>query len=203
MNPWRKARTLADLGDLTALWLEGAIDHHPGYCGAPDDETALLVPVLAAANRAGFVTLGSQPGVAGTVGWDDKVWRQRAAVDGFATPDVAADLRGVAEAAGLVMIEHGPARLFTSWSDTVVVTDRCRLSRHGHPLERESVTDFGAHLSRRLVRFQYRGCRRSAVRSLLDAPQVTLIDPAWGPSERLWHALAHVAVNSPMSEVTR
>ena len=68
---WEAARTLADLGELTAQWLEGAIASQPAYtpgCG-PDPETAPLIPVLACCNRAGYVTNGSQPGEAGT-GYD-------------------------------------------------------------------------------------------------------------------------------------
>ena len=33
---WRSARTLADLGELTARWLEGTVASVPGYCGPPD-----------------------------------------------------------------------------------------------------------------------------------------------------------------------
>jgi hypothetical protein len=59
---WRSARTLADLGELTARWIEGAIASQPGYFGAADLESDDLVPVLAAVNRAGFRTDTSQPG---------------------------------------------------------------------------------------------------------------------------------------------
>lgn len=58
MALWRDARTLADLGELTARWLEGTVGSVPGTvpgCG-PDEETGPLVAVLATANRAGFVT---------------------------------------------------------------------------------------------------------------------------------------------------
>ncbi len=60
---WEAARTLDDLGELTARWLEGTIASQPGYepgCG-PDPETAALIPVVARCNRAGYVTCGSQP----------------------------------------------------------------------------------------------------------------------------------------------
>ncbi len=61
---WRAARTLADLGELTAQWLEGKIASIPAVvpgCG-PGEETAELIPVLAACNRAGYVTTVSRPG---------------------------------------------------------------------------------------------------------------------------------------------
>jgi hypothetical protein len=50
---WRAARILADLGELTAQWLEGTIASIPTVipgCG-PDEKTADLIPVLAACNR--------------------------------------------------------------------------------------------------------------------------------------------------------
>ncbi|WP_157881130.1 DUF6919 domain-containing protein [Streptomyces griseoruber] len=65
---WRSAHTVADLGELMALWLEGELRSWPGYmpgCG-PDEETTHLIPSLAALNRAGFLTIASQPGETGT-----------------------------------------------------------------------------------------------------------------------------------------
>jgi len=74
---WHSARTLAGLGELTAQWLEGKIGYVPGYGGAPpDEETEPLIPVLAAANRAGFVTIVSQPGEEPTAGYDGETWMQ-------------------------------------------------------------------------------------------------------------------------------
>lgn len=58
---WRDARSLADLGELMARFLEGAIDEAPTFVGRPDPETDPLVAVLAQVNRAGYVTTCSQP----------------------------------------------------------------------------------------------------------------------------------------------
>jgi len=79
---WRSARTVSDLGELMALWLEGKIASRPGYQPryGPEDETAHLVPTLAALCRAGYVTTQSQPGLVGT-GTDGLWWEQRAAVE--------------------------------------------------------------------------------------------------------------------------
>ncbi|MDQ3275031.1 MAG: hypothetical protein M3Q39_08390 [Actinomycetota bacterium] len=84
-DAWYRARSLADLGELTARWLEGGIGSRPGYqprCG-PDVETRRLIPTLAALNRGGYLTNSSQPGEAPTVGYDGRLWSQRAAVSGF------------------------------------------------------------------------------------------------------------------------
>ena len=61
---WRSARSLDDIGRQTALWLERDIATQPGYPPGrgPDPETMPHITVLAAANRTGFVTIGSQPG---------------------------------------------------------------------------------------------------------------------------------------------
>ncbi len=64
---WADARTLDDLGELTARWLEGAVARQPGY-GGPVDTDEVLAPgmtaILAACNRAGYVTTNSQAGSA-------------------------------------------------------------------------------------------------------------------------------------------
>ena len=59
---WADASDWADLGDLVVAWLDGNITQTPGHCGPPDDETILLIPVLTAVNRAGFITDNSQAG---------------------------------------------------------------------------------------------------------------------------------------------
>jgi hypothetical protein len=54
----------------------------PGYGEGPDPETSPLT--LTAWNRAGFITIASQPGTERKLGWDGTRWRQRAAVQGLA-----------------------------------------------------------------------------------------------------------------------
>jgi hypothetical protein len=181
---WASARTLADLGELTALWLEGRIPSQPGYapgCG-PDDETAALVPVLAACNRAGFVTDGSQPGESCT-GYDGAWWEQRAAVTGFAAPEVAARLRSAAERSGLLVQAHDATRWRFRFRTAIPVTLR----------EGSAITRFGAQLPRRHLRDGWTGygiCSPSAVREVCAAKQVTIVDPEWGRNDVLWPALA-------------
>ena len=112
-DAWEGARTLADLGELTAQWLEGRIASQPGYatgCG-PDPETAELIPVLAKINRAGFVTETSQPGFANLPGANGGSWSQRAAVEGYAEPVVAGPLAERAREAELnVALFKAPVR---------------------------------------------------------------------------------------------
>lgn len=186
---WASARTLADLGNLTALWLEGEIPSQPGYaanCG-PDPETADLIPVLAACNRAGFVTNGSQPGESGT-GCGGARWDQRAAVQGFASMEATGRLLNILSGGGFIIrIERAGQRM--SWKRAVPVS-----------LDDGSVcTTFGAKLSRRFIRDDWEGygiCHPDAVRALCDAYQVTVIDPEWGRNDRLWPALERFAAQT-------
>ncbi|MFC9602489.1 DUF6919 domain-containing protein [Streptomyces niveus] len=72
---WRAPQSVTELGHMMAAWLEGEIRSRPGYspsCG-PEEETAHLVPTLAALCRRGFVTTSSQPGLA-TTGFDGRWW---------------------------------------------------------------------------------------------------------------------------------
>jgi len=181
---WAAARTLADLGELTARWLEGDLASQPAYqagCG-PDPETERLIPVLAQMNRAGYLTSGSQPGY--RIG--DEKSDQRAAVEGFAAQGTALRLIGTAQRAALRVVAYPPSmmpRRRVRYDDAVPVT-RYR---------GDDATWFGAARPRRDIRSPVVGygiCRKEAVRSLCGAWQVTIIDPEWGRNDLLWDALA-------------
>jgi hypothetical protein len=181
---WADARTLPDLGRLVAGWLEGSIPTQPGYHGGPAEETAPLVPVLAAANRAGYVTYTSQPGYDGT-GYDGARWQQRPAVEGLVTngPAAARFIAAARACDGLKVIVQNATR----W--------RCRydwaepVSRRRRPSGWDETCGFGVQLSRRELSSMYDGVSREAVRAVQAAWQVTLIDPEWGDRSRLWEML--------------
>lgn len=81
LQSWQQSDFLAVLQELTARFVEGRLRARPRYFGgAVDSETAGLVEVLTAINRAGLLTDNSQPGE----GVDR--WVQRAWVSGYATP---------------------------------------------------------------------------------------------------------------------
>lgn len=197
---WRSARTLADLGELTAQWLEGSIASQPGYgagCG-PDPETLPLVPVLAELNRAGFVTSGSQPAFDGK-GSDGAHWRQRAAVeaytDGRTATRITATLDGIN---GLSVISFGPREL-PRWrycydkAVAVTRTDGCDPACPTRHPDGCDYTWFGTQVPRRHLRDRRIGygiCHRDAVNALCEAWQVTVIDDQWGRGGVLWDALA-------------
>ena len=99
---WNAPLGLAELGVLTARWLEGAIWGAWYGDGPPNPETTALVPTLAAVNRAGYVTDFSQPGETYDSG------AQRAAVTGFCTFAQADVLAAVSLQSELIVIVDPP-----------------------------------------------------------------------------------------------
>ncbi|MFD9223786.1 DUF6919 domain-containing protein [Streptomyces sp. NPDC060064] len=175
---WQSARTLADLGQLMAAWLEGDIKSWPGYQPnyGPDPETAELIPVLARLNRAGYLTDSSQPGADETI--DGHHWKQRAAVTGLIDDeDLIEDLGAAAIDAGLLVLIHRPAPSLTLDGYTVT-----RLDGQPH-------TTFGDYVSTRDLRAMWPVINRQAVDAVAGAAQLTIIDPRWGSDDRLWRAL--------------
>ncbi|MBL1086805.1 AAA family ATPase [Streptomyces actinomycinicus] len=178
---WRSARSIADLAELTALWLEGRIASHPGVmpnCG-PDEETTHLVQVLALANRAGYLTDNSQPGIA-EPGFDGRWWAQRAAVTGW----VCRDRAGIDLANRII----GPARE----AGLVVCADSHRHGVTVTSVDGRDYTTFGALLSKRDLRTLWPAhlIHRDLFRQLHSAIQLTVIDPEWGRDDVLWDVLA-------------
>lgn len=174
---WAEAQTLPELGELMALWLEGELSTWPGYAVAgPDEETIDLVAVLARANRGGFITDQSQPGV-DKLGADGRRWVQRAAVSGLVRDERLLDqLMAAADRHGLTMlVSHadGPYR------DAVTVT----------AVDDEPYTGFGAYMPRRTLHQIWPGVSSHVFADIAIAWQVTLIDPRWGEDSWLWPAL--------------
>ncbi|MFJ4637583.1 DUF6919 domain-containing protein [Streptomyces hygroscopicus] len=179
-NPWKKAESVADLGNLMADWLEG---RHNAYSpsslsNGPDEETRHLVPVLASCNRAGFVTTGSQPGE--IVRYAGELCEQRAAVEAWVADKRLLDrIRVDAKRAGMEIIVH---RADSGWRDGMVVTR----------VDGEPCTWFGRTMGRRgQIAYEWPGIGGRAIRELRRSTYLTLIDPVWGRDDRLWPALAN------------
>lgn len=121
---WHAATTLPELGEITARWLERTVTSHPGTPAGygPDPETEALVPVLARLCRAGFVTDGSQPGMAAEGEASGGSGEQRAAVDAFCTAETASRVRVAAEAAGLLVVDVQPGGWRYDYSSAIAVT---------------------------------------------------------------------------------
>ncbi|WP_146620432.1 DUF6919 domain-containing protein [Streptomyces sp. Amel2xB2] len=178
---WQSASTVPDLGELMARWLEGDLKSWPGYAPGygPDDETRHLVPTLAALNRAGVLTHGSQPGHMGA-GFDGAWWSQRAAVSGFvADPSLFRELLFAAADNALLTLVTGGQEAY--WPEPIPVTTR----------NSETVTDFGMHLGRRDLRCMWPTINDEAFTAIEAAWQVTMVAPGFGAlGERMWPVLA-------------
>ena len=177
-NLWQSARTLADLGQRLAAWLEGDVKSWPGYQPGygPDVETTELIPVLARLNRAGYLTDSSQPGFDATEGGHH--WRQRAAVTGFIDDEnLLEDLAAAAIDASLLVLIHRPAPSISPDGWTVT-----RLDGQPH-------TTFGDYVHPRDLRAMWPVISRQAFDAVARATQLTIIDPRWGSDDRLWQAL--------------
>lgn len=193
---WAAARTIADLGELTAQWLEGAVSQHP--CKQPADqscEASGWAVVLAGANRTGFVTEMSQEADGGTR------TARRAAVSGYlpVDNDMMQSLARSATANGLWMAVRPPVA-HPSPGDLLVIgesgdPDGIILVTAGQGQPR---IEFGHARTVRSLQASYgTWCDQSAVDALAECWQVTLVDPVWGRDTLLWPVLAASWKSSP------
>ncbi|MFT5732968.1 MAG: hypothetical protein ACJA2W_000707 [Planctomycetota bacterium] len=101
-DPWKRARNFEELLVLTARFLGGEPIGFPGWAvDQTDDESDEFLPVLLAANRAGLLSVASQPGEPFGPGHDGWSWGGRAFIGGFAHATVADGLRTRAASSGL------------------------------------------------------------------------------------------------------
>lgn len=90
LTRWANARTLRDLGDITALWLTGEVSSTPGYCGPVDVDEDIapgITDALIALNKAGLPTWDSRGAFEGRIypGSPEETWgKVEATVDLFA-----------------------------------------------------------------------------------------------------------------------
>jgi len=168
---WVDATTLHDLGEATARWLERTLAYHPvsPYSeDGPDPETDGLIELLAAANRQGFVTTWSQPGV--------KKGRlsQRAHVSGVCSEEMFVRLRDAAEANDLIVLACAPGQWHTtdlSYPVTQVsATNQTWAGRFGQVHD-----EFAPY--------------PAASRILAACWEIDIVDPRWGRNNRLWPVL--------------
>lgn len=181
---WAAARTLHDLCELTAQWLEGRIQSQPGYFGPVDvDEAPYLREALIALNRAGFLTYGSQEGYEPSHGPAPAggEWYQLASVTGFAARDTVDWLTRALDGTPYEVFAH-PCKTSRWWRRalpgvTVTWWDGRRHTRFGHQMGEATIAGC------------YSGCSDAAVDVVCAALQVTIYDSTPGPND-LWPTLA-------------
>jgi hypothetical protein len=179
LRRWRTACTLTDLGRLMAAWLEGDLATTPTYSGLlPEKETAHLIPALAAACRAGYVTTNSQPGQPPQPGYDGRIWQQRAVVTGWISDDqLLARIRCKAAAAGILTVATRPGRRARGRIPVTLADDEMTAGLGWSP----------GH--RRVISSNWGGTSAAARRHLRTAAMLTLVDPEWGRDDVLWPLL--------------
>ncbi|MFJ5680288.1 DUF6919 domain-containing protein [Streptomyces sp. NPDC093097] len=181
---WNTARTLNDLAQLTAEWWEGTVRSLPGHRAShrPHPTLAAHTPVLAAANRAGFLIPAAQAGVV-----HGKA-RNKAAVWGFATdPALIRRLVDAAERAGLQIVLNDLLDANYGSGEGITVS-----TRNG---QAEGV--FGEALGLPEMQAMWRGFPQ-AVEAVVPALQITFADPQFGgPSTLLWDTLAKAIASPP------
>jgi hypothetical protein len=163
---WARPLDLAELGELTALWLEGVI-WGPLYGDGPDEETAALVPALVAMNRNGYVTDFSQPGE------KDSGWWQRAAVTGHCAHRAADRLAAISLESELIVIIEFPS---TQQLYELPITQQdgranTRLAGRGFFAEPDDL---------------WEGCHPETWMLLTNSHFVSVCDPQWGRDDLVW-----------------
>ena len=193
---WAEARTLADMGQCVALWLEQKLPHMPTsiHCDVVSTETLRLVPVLARLNRSGrFITDCSQPACSPT---DQsyggfRPW-QRAAVMGYVPAGAIHQIRQLlGSTPGLdlkISLPGAPHSESTQVSCLTTSGAEVRL--------------FGGVLSRREIALHYGpipgwndhpGLDPAVIGALQAAYQVSVVDQRWGRNSTLWPTLDQLA----------
>jgi len=166
---WEEPLHLVQVGELTALWLEGK-GWAPWNSGTPDGETVPLVPDLAAMNRAGYLTTCSQPGLGAAPD------AQRAMVEGLCSENCADRLASLSLNTELIVITHYPGADAT----------------YEIPITQEDGQTFsvaaGAHTRCEL----WDKIHHDTERRLLTAYNVAVLDPRWGRDDLLWSAVVEV-----------
>lgn len=181
---WQQASTLAELGELTAQWLEGAVPCLPMYIGGPAPETKPLIPHLAAYNRAGYVTNNSQPGTTAGNGWAQRAW-----VHGFGTAELANRIENALIDTDLIVCTTPPG------GDNP--TRICVTANDGR------AWTIGGAMRASYLAEQYREEIPAALPALLNAWQIEVIDPQWGRNDLLWDRLDRVLpARSALQEVS-
>jgi uncharacterized protein DUF6919 len=176
---WAAARTLADLGELTAQWLEGKLEQTPIHCGPPAAETGPLTALLVTVNRAGFVTHQSQPGIP----IDQDASGQRANVSGYADSPSFARLMAAVSGADLI-VTAGRALGNSGFGALLPIT-----LADGIECTWDGIAESCTGLEHGYLPY----CHREVVDAVCGAWQITLIDPQWDRNDVLWTVLQRFA----------
>ena len=181
VDAWMSANTLAELGELTARWLEGSLRVHAR--DIPNGETTELIPALARFNRAGFKTEASQPGED-----IDDGWAQRAFVFGFCDEQTAETIAAACMPTDLICVFCWPGTKSYLHIPVTLHDDGKAHTWAGMSLGAEDINGMWGDLY-----------SASAVDALVGAYQVSVIDPIWGRNDLLWATVDRALAGPPLT----
>ncbi len=174
---WKTATTLGELGALTARYLAGEADEHPLYAGPPAGETREILEPLTVLNRAGLVTVMSQPARSGPD------WQQRAGLVAYCDWLTLTKVVLACTSAGLETIAMDPRdrpRWRRGFCGDIPIT-----MMRGQPHTR-----IGTVASTAQLRRAWAGeLSRAGMDCLLAAHEMHVWDPEWGRRDALWDTL--------------
>jgi hypothetical protein len=177
---WLNAKTLVDIGELTAKWITGKIRFYPNYFSeSVDEETIPLRSKLAKLNRTGFITDFSQPGIP----IDKDGFGQRASVSGYAEENLARQIATLTLHTELIVFIFPPD---TDWGCQIPITI------DGYRPSTWNGRSFG---SQQFEHYQ-NVISSTALDELALSWVVIVIDPKWGRKSYLWSHLEKSLVRS-------
>jgi hypothetical protein len=166
---WLGAKTLDELGELTARWIEGTLPYYPFYSGTIDPETEALQGKLADFNRHGLVTTFSQPAEP----LDEDGFAQRACVEGYAREELAKRLAALGLYTDLLVLIY-PADVTWGYQIPITLSEFQPFTWCGSNGGQEELDRIKDYLS------------EDAITSLASAWKVVVIDLQWGREDYLW-----------------
>jgi len=177
LTPWSACRTLADLADVTARWLQGELTYFPGHNNPsepPLDETKSLIQVLVSLNRAGYVTTNSQPGQSMTRDGN----AQRAFVRGYCSEDTFKRIDAAIYGTELIALPRPPGMYHLCPVPVTTVNGQNFTWGGMSSGESDAIArEFGGALSDAMVQV------------LANCWLVDVLDPVWGRTNLLWSKL--------------
>lgn len=177
MLVWQEVETFEELCELNARFMEGRLRFIPGWFGESlDPESEPLAPYLAAFNRAGFLTVVSQPGL------DEGHSKQRAFVEGFAPEDTALGIKRLSLCSELYVYVARPGE--SGGCQTAVTIDHLSPYTWAGEATPDEEGLFAWMESHAEI------CNERAMEALRQAWFVSVIDLCWGRRGYLWDTLA-------------
>lgn len=177
LAPWSACRTLADLAEVTARWLQGELRYFPGHndpTEPPLDETKGLISDLVSLNRAGYVTTNSQPGQSMTRDGN----AQRAFVRGYCTEDTFKRIDAAIYGTELIALPRPPGMYHLCPVPITTVGGKNFTWGGMSSGEAEAIArEFGGVLSEPMLQV------------LTNCWLVDVLDPVWGRTNLLWSKL--------------